>query len=175
MTGAATRPVRDRSPWDDSGPGEVPWGRGLSYPRGVALQWTSALSVGVPEIDSQHRELFARVDRLVEAVLHQDRQEAIRLLGFLREYAVVHFAAEERLMEQSGYAALDAHLVEHRRFTATLRVFEADYRQHGPTADLIYRLQREAVDWLRDHVLSTDMALGRWVLASRRACAPETA
>jgi hemerythrin len=137
----------------------------------VALQWTSALSVGVPEIDAQHRELFARVDRLLDAVLRRDRAAAIQLMAFLREYTVVHFAAEEQLMEQSGFREMEAHLLEHRRFTAALRILEADYRAEGATADVVYRLEREAVDWLRNHVLSTDQLLARWVLAGHAVVA----
>jgi hemerythrin len=135
----------------------------------LALQWTTALSVGVPEIDAQHRELFARIDRLHDAVLHRDRQEAVRLLGFLREYAVVHFAAEERLMEQAGYLDMARHVAEHRRFTATLREIDVHYRQAGASAELVFRLEQQAVAWLRDHVYFTDVALGRWVLASHTA------
>jgi len=135
----------------------------------VALQWTSALSVGVPAIDAQHRELFARVDRLLDAVLRRDRPAAIQLMAFLREYTVVHFAAEERLMEQTGFRELEPHVLEHRRFTAALRVLEADYRERGATAEVVYRLEREAVEWLRNHVLSTDQVMARWVLAGHAA------
>ena len=133
----------------------------------MLLQWTAALSVGDDVIDAQHQELFRRVDRLLDAMARNDRSEAVRLLEFMLDYCDAHFAAEERLMEQSAFAGLAAHLTEHRRFTAVLRVLDADYREHGLTAELVYRLQREAVDWLRDHVLSTDMELGRWVLTSR--------
>ena len=135
----------------------------------MALQWTTALSIGVPEIDAQHRELFARIDRLLDAMLQRDRQEAVRLLGFLREYAVVHFAGEERLMEQTGYADMPRHVAEHRRFALALRQIDADYRALGASADLVLRVEQVAVGWLRDHVYFTDVALGRHVLAGHSA------
>ena len=51
----------------------------------MLLQWTTALSVGVDEIDAQHQELFRRVDRLLDAMARNDRSEAARLLEFLLE------------------------------------------------------------------------------------------
>jgi len=133
----------------------------------VALHWTTALSVGVREIDAQHRELFARVDRLLDAMLRGDRSEAARLLAFLREYVVVHFAAEERLMEETAYPALQRHPDEHRRFDAMLRELDAEFRDEGPTASLVFRLEHLAVAWLHDHVTFTDAAMGRWLLAQQ--------
>jgi hemerythrin len=142
----------------------------------VALHWTSTLSVGVHELDAQHRELFARVDRLLDAMLRNDRSEASRLLAFLREYVVVHFAAEERLMEEAAYPDLQRHVAEHRRFAAQMRELDAAFREEGPTAALVLRLEREAVAWLYDHVYFTDVAMGRWLMAqpgpsrARAAC-----
>jgi hemerythrin len=135
----------------------------------VALQWTSVLSVGVPELDAQHEELFARVDRLLDAMLRHDRSEAIRLLGFLREYVVVHFEVEERLMVESGFPNAACHIDEHRNFAATLRAIDADYRETGATPGFVLRLEKEAVAWLADHVAFTDVALGRWIQSIRPA------
>jgi hemerythrin len=141
----------------------------------VALHWTSALSMGVRELDAQHRELFARIDRLLDAMLRNDRTEAARLLAFLREYVVVHFAAEERLMEETAYPDVQRHVAEHRRFGAQMRELDAEFREEGPTASLVLRLEHEAVAWLHDHVYFTDVAVGRWVMAQQggsRAQAP---
>jgi hemerythrin len=141
----------------------------------MALHWTSALSVGVPALDDQHRELFRRVDRLLDAMLRNDRTEAARLLLFLREYAIVHFAAEEQLMWETGYPDATRHSAEHQSFSATLRSLDADFREHGATAPLVLQLERHAVGWLRDHVYFTDVALGRWVKTHRAgASAPRT-
>ncbi len=142
----------------------------------MALQWNSTLSVGVAEIDAQHRELFLRVDRLLDAMLHNDRSEAERLLAFLREFVVDHFGAEERLMAEVAYPAAEAHALEHRHFAAMLHEVDQTFLAQGPTAALVLQLEHLAVGWLRDHVYFTDVALGRFVQArqasasSRAAC-----
>jgi hemerythrin len=137
----------------------------------VALQWTSALSVGVPELDAQHKELFRRTDRLLDAMLHQDRSEAGRLLAFLREYVVDHLAAEERVMSAAGYPDTAPHVEEHRRFAAALREVDQAFQRSGPTAALVLQLEQQVVGWLRDHVYFTDVALGRFLLARRATAA----
>ena len=131
----------------------------------MALQWNSTLAVGDAEIDAQHRELFRRVDRLVEAVLHRDRSEAASILEYLRTFVVEHFAAEERLMAEVGYPDAEAHAAEHRAFAAALREVDARYQANGCTAAVVHDLERRVVSWLAEHVYSTDVALGKFVQA----------
>jgi hemerythrin len=141
----------------------------------VALQWTSTLSVGVPELDAQHQELFRRIDRLLDAMLHNDRSGAEQLLTFLRAYVVDHFAAEERLMAQVGYPEAADHIQEHERFAATLHEVDQEFLASGPTAALVLKLEQQAVGWLHDHVYFTDVALGRFVHALQDAAAGRAA
>jgi len=130
---------------------------------GLALPWNESLSVGVAEIDAQHRELFGRVDRLLEASLRSDWSEVGPLLAFLRDYAAVHFEAEERLMLEHRYPGYHLHKAEHDRFARGLRAMEAELAASGPTGDLARRVERSVAEWLRDHVYLTDTALGRFV------------
>jgi hemerythrin len=132
----------------------------------VALQWSSALSIGVPDLDAQQRELFARVDRLLDAMLHGERSEAAQISAFLREHVVLHFAAEEQLMRDLGYPEIAAHAAEHQAFAASVLELDAAMRSRGATAELVLRLEREVVAWLRDHVYVADVALGQHVSAS---------
>ncbi len=131
----------------------------------MALQWTTALSLGVPELDAQHAELFGRVDRLLDAMIVHDRSEAVRLIGFLQRYVEEHFEAEERLMRDSGYPDAPLHVAEHRAFRADIAEIVASLAAEGPTARLVLRLEREVTGWLRDHVYSTDHCLARWLLS----------
>jgi hemerythrin len=60
----------------------------------VFLEWTSALAVGIEEIDSQHRELFLRVARVRDAAFAGDASEIERTLAFLHRYVAFHHDAE---------------------------------------------------------------------------------
>jgi len=131
----------------------------------LALQWSSALSLGVPDLDAAQRELFDRVDRLLDSMLHGDRGEAGPLAAYLREHVVLHFAAEEQLMSDLGYPEAANHTAEHHAFACKMLALDASFRDGGPTAELVLRLEREVVAWLRDHVYVADVALGRFVTA----------
>ena len=133
----------------------------------MTIQWSSALSVGVAEIDEQHAELFRRVDRLHDAMLSRERTEAVRLLTYLHEYVRVHFALEEALMRDTGYTDHAAHAAEHAAFARVVGTLERDLSEQGATAALVLRLEREVSGWLQQHVYSTDGALGWWVRERR--------
>ncbi len=135
----------------------------------MALQWSSALSLGIPELDAQHRELFARVDRLLDSMLHGDRSEAAQLAAFLRDHVVLHFAAEEELMRQLRFPGAAAHTAQHRAFAASMLELDAAFRERGPSAELVLRLEREVVAWLRDHVYVADVELGHFVTTALAA------
>ena len=134
----------------------------------MPLQWTQALSVGIPEIDAQHQELFLRVDRLVTSMLSDDHGEVGPMLAFLADYAVTHFSTEERFMREVGYPGLPSHREEHERFAADLRALDRDFAAGGAQPGLVGRVNRQVGDWLRGHVCVTDMALGHFASRARR-------
>ena len=67
----------------------------------MAIEWTEDLATGVPEIDAQHKELFSRINRLLEACNQgQGRAEVGKTLAFLEEYVLIHFSTEEKIMTE---------------------------------------------------------------------------
>jgi hemerythrin len=135
----------------------------------MALRWTTALAIGVAELDAQHEELFRRLDRMLDAMLVHDRTEAVRLLAFLRSYVRDHFATEERLMREAAYPETTSHEAEHERFRAAIADLSRTLETNGASAHLVLRLERELTTWVRDHIYSTDLALGHWLVAREAA------
>ncbi len=81
----------------------------------LALAWQEAYESGEPDIDAEHRELFARANRVIELSLGQPRAGDGRLeaLDDLVEHSRRHFAHEEAILGRAGYAALDKHRRAH--------------------------------------------------------------
>ena len=46
----------------------------------MAIPWTPALAIGVPELDHQHQELFLRIERLVDGVSRANQADIESLL-----------------------------------------------------------------------------------------------
>jgi hemerythrin len=127
------------------------------------------LLTGVDEIDAQHRELFDRVGALLDASRHRrSREEVIRVLEFLGRYAVEHFAAEERTMEQAGYPKLEGHRAEHRQLVKELEILRHELKSEGPGPLFVIRVGNRVTGWLREHIYRTDRVLAEWLRAQRR-------
>lgn len=130
----------------------------------MAIAWDPYLAIGIDSIDEQHRELFHRIDRLLEASqTGTSAAEVGRLLRFLGEYVRDHFRAEEELMESTRYPERAVHAAEHAAFAQELEGLRAEYDREGGTTLLVVRVASRATQWLREHIYRTDKELGRFV------------
>jgi hemerythrin len=130
----------------------------------IAVRWDPSLETGYAEVDAQHRELFTRIDRLLEASrARADHAEVQQLLEFLGDYVVEHFASEEGLMVLSGYPDLVAHQGEHRRFVQEFEVLYHEFRSEGPTSRFVIRIGNRVTAWLREHICRTDQQMAEWL------------
>lgn len=139
----------------------------------MAITWDPSLNLGVPEIDRQHVELFDRLDRLLEAARTGQTEEQVgKLLGYLGDYVVDHFGAEEALMTTRRYPGLAAHAAEHRRFVDEFQALLREYLEDGATLLLVVRVNAKVTAWLREHIYRTDKALAGF-LAGGPVLAPD--
>lgn len=93
------------------------------------ISWSDSLSVGVPEMDEEHRQFIARVSELNKAIIEcEDKISVGSRMQLMLAQAAEHFAHEEVLMAQSGFPQLAAHRAKHAELTAqfdrVMREFE---------------------------------------------------
>jgi hemerythrin len=132
----------------------------------MAITWDDSLVMGVAELDRQHRELFTRLDALLEAIRRgSSRDEVSHTLTFLREYVAQHFAAEEELMRGLGFPGHDGHRDEHASFTRDFVGLEEEHRRDGASPSLVLRVNVWLTGWLREHIYRTDRQLGEFMKA----------
>ncbi len=130
----------------------------------MAIQWTTALAVGVSDIDQQHQELFRRVNQLIEACNQgQGKQAVSEVLSFLESYVSTHFRAEEALMRKYKYPDLESHQAVHQRFVESLQPLKAKLDEEGPGLALVLQTNRLVVNWLTDHIQKMDKAVGAYI------------
>lgn len=126
------------------------------------LTWKHANMVGVRALDDQHGILMDTMNELRQAVVRgAGREQVSEVLDRLIEFTRMHFATEERLLEQTGFPALAAHRVEHQRVLA--QILEAAHRaQHGEEVHM-HSLLIFLRDWYVTHIGSLDQEYGPWL------------
>jgi hemerythrin len=125
----------------------------------VIMPWSDLYSVGVDEIDQQHRVLVGLINRLDAGSRKGGDAESVdAVLAALVDYMREHFADEERLMREHDYPDADAHVAAHARLTERVRtmVQRSDQGATPPLRELKLFLRQ----WFISHVLHTDKALG---------------
>lgn len=71
------------------------------------IEWLDQYSVGVESIDNQHKELFARINKLLDACSQGEGKKVLpEVLDFLGDYVVFHFSTEEKYMKEYLYPPL---------------------------------------------------------------------
>jgi hemerythrin len=117
------------------------------------MDWKAEYSIGIPEIDEQHKQLFACIDRLDTAATDEDRNLAVYyVMEELKDYVRIHFAVEEIVMRLFDYPGLEAHAAEHREFAAQLEAFEKSELKAHVHAEASQYLRK----WLLHHIQGTD-------------------
>lgn len=129
------------------------------------LIWTERYSVGVEEIDSQHRallDILNLLNRAAEKDLDTRRAKDLLWAIFeeLNDYAAYHFLSEENLMQEHlpTASATARHIAQHRHYWVAIAEFKNRYRDGDSSvvADLVKFINT----WLIEHIQGTDKQLG---------------
>lgn len=133
------------------------------------MQWTEDLSVGVEEIDNQHKELFRRINSLVDAIKKAECKLVIDgVIKFLEEYAIIHFTEEEGYMVRHGYPEYPQHKAQHAIYLkalADVKEQAAQPRIQGGSYELSVTTNQVVVDWIIAHIAKVDKKLGEFLRA----------
>ncbi len=126
------------------------------------IKWDESLSVGIQEIDDQHKELFDRINHLLRTIGEQHAQgELKKTLDFMEEYALLHFGAEEEQMILTNYGGYGEHKGQHDHMRDEITGLRARLAREGPNEKLLVYAQELLVDWLQRHIRSIDMKMAR--------------
>jgi len=129
------------------------------------ISWDEKYSVGVSEMDAQHKQLVKLLGELYDAMQAQKATEVVgKILNELVRYTKTHFAAEERYMAQAGYPDLAAQKKEHEVFTAKIQKFKEEF-DAGRTS-LSVSLATFVKDWLFSHISGSDKKYGPFLNSS---------
>lgn len=119
------------------------------------IQWDPSLETGDELVDAHHQtihQLFNDLDAEATGDV-----EVMRVLTFLNEYVLMHFATEEALMLRVRYPFVEEHRLEHRKLTEGVRDLVLAFRTGklagaGGIADFLR-------PWLANHIHQQDRKL----------------
>jgi len=124
------------------------------------------MSIGHPQVDEQHIKLLDLLNNMSAAVeaKSDDRGYVKQVLQELCDYTVDHFNSEESLMDPETYPEYDTHISEHMECTQAVLDFLQAFSEKNE-GDL-REFSEFATNWVVNHVLGTDKALGRFLAKS---------
>jgi hemerythrin-like metal-binding protein len=124
------------------------------------LQWQANFSVGIDEVDHEHRELIGLINAL-HAALGEDRAgtRTEEFLGEIFADVSAHFALEERIMRDRRYDALAEHKADHERLLDDLRDL-MDEQAAGAVLD-DERFAGQLATWFAGHFQTHDARFHR--------------
>ena len=133
------------------------------------MQWTEELSVGVESLDDDHRQLFAMVNGLFDAIEGGTGGELLgALFDALVDYTRDHFTREEALMAARHYPGLAAHRAEHAQLAERVHALRRNF-----LGGVAKPLKAEPVGqellvlfktWLTSHIRVTDCGYKPYVI-----------
>jgi hemerythrin len=120
------------------------------------MEWTESLSVGVPELDNDHKQLVAIINRIAEA--EEKGGPADWVFSELERYTREHFRHEEGRLAEAGYEELAAHKKQHKAFIEWLETVKAAYHLDPSSHHYLARTVNDYLKrWWTHHILGTDM------------------
>jgi len=126
--------------------------------------WDTDLETENLLIDSQHREIFNRVNNLISAIsIGKGKEETRKILGFLSSYVVYHFEAEENYMKISEYSDLDIHIMEHKQFINEINNIRSDFETNEDSSFITEILLNKLYDWLINHIGIADKQFAKYL------------
>jgi hemerythrin len=127
-------------------------------------EWSDELSVGIEEIDAQHKILVELVNRLYEeTIIHKaDLSVLDDILHELVEYTIIHFAVEESLFRIFDYPGTEIHTRHHNELK--LQVLELQQKVRSGEETINTKLLLFLKNWLQHHILEEDKLYGPFLL-----------
>jgi len=128
----------------------------------ILIHWNDSYSVGIKEIDQQHKKLVDIINVVYDAVITEKPTEIIeQAFTDLNDYTIIHFSTERKYIDKLSNVDSEIHFKEHRSFTQKIQQYRDDFLLHNlKTSDEVINYLRE---WLIEHILVRDKVYARLV------------
>ena len=128
------------------------------------MQWSDQLSVGIQEIDEQHKILVDLLNQLHQAIIHHHGAEVCSgIMNKLCEYTKIHFAVEESILRILDYPDYESHKTHHEELLNQVQQLRTkmETENHSISFELLHFLKK----WLTIHIMEEDSAYTEHLLS----------
>lgn len=121
----------------------------------MLIEWTEKNSVGVKELDNQHKKIIKIINELYEAMKNDEIDEKIeKIFNELVDYANYHFSTEERYFDLFNYQEKEVHKQQHNDYKKKISSFIK--KSSGDKIFLPFELIDFLEDWWIYHINYSD-------------------
>jgi hemerythrin len=129
----------------------------------MPITWSADLDTGIPLIDQQHRRIVDFINNLEIAKDTKDKEGVKQIVYDCVDYTLSHFAFEESLQEEAGYAYCKPHKKVHELFARKV----SEYQERMDLGDdVAEELHATLARWLVNHIKRDDADYVETVRAS---------
>lgn len=121
----------------------------------VPVEWKQEYSVGIAEIDGQHKNFINLLNQTFSTLESENRRvDLAKNLEDIIAHANEHFATEEKYFDQFQYPEGETHRREHHRIRTEVVKIKERFPEEGVAVigELVVLLE----DWLLDHIMQYD-------------------
>lgn len=123
------------------------------------FEWSEECSVGIPELDAQHRQLIELLGELARCARSGDSVKFAPIaLQKVMQYAERHLQREELVLRVRGFPGYLEHKAEHDAY----RKKAASLELQSERRDLGIRIANFLTEWWRSHILTSDQQYARY-------------
>ena len=123
------------------------------------INWDSELSVGVRELDEQHKKLVSLINTLHDSLAAGKGSSVVsETISNLAAYAKVHFKTEEEILQRLQYPDLSGQQREHASFVKEINKFYKNMESQK------FKIPLDVLNfmkiWLITHIQTSDKEYG---------------
>ncbi len=119
------------------------------------VKWTEEYSVGITEIDNQHKGLVILINELFTLMTEGKAKDNLNeIFEHLTDYTKKHFFSEETMLFKYAYPEFEQHKLEHLKFIEKLNSFKSDFNKGKVTISI--EILNFLKDWLLNHIKFSD-------------------
>lgn len=126
----------------------------------MELVWTAQLSVGNGMIDSEHKDLFGKINDVERAIRARDRVALPQSFKLLEDSVRIHFANEEMLAHKIGFPFVH-NKMEHQYVQKEFLLMRDELlNQNGMWSESAAEHYSYFLsEWMVQHILNEDMQM----------------